>query len=328
MNGTLTDIKGLQVGHYTDDTAATGCTVILCPPNGAVAGYDIRGSAPGTRETDLLRPGNLVQHANAIVLSGGSAFGLDAATGVVRYLEERDIGFHARVAKVPIVPAAILFDLGLGQSDIRPNAESGYEACLNATSDQVKQGSVGAGTGATVAKILGPNHAIKGGLGSASIQMDNGYIVAALFAVNAVGDVINPETGETIAGPRNIESQGFHNSIEILQKRTIDLQPTSPTNTTIGVVATDAPLNKEQVTKLAQMANSGMARALRPAHTMADGDLVFALSTSEEPSGDVDLTALGALAGHVTEKAIVNAAHKAHGLSGVPSAREWLDGNS
>jgi L-aminopeptidase/D-esterase-like protein len=328
MNGTLTDIKGLQVGHYTDKTAATGCTVILCPPTGAVAGYDVRGSAPGTRETDLLRPGNLVQHANAIVLSGGSAFGLDTASGVVRYLEERDIGFHTHVAKVPIVPAAILFDLGLGQSNIRPNADSGYEACLDATEEPVNQGSVGAGTGATIAKILGPNHAIKGGLGSASIQMNNGYIVAALFAVNAIGDVINPKTGETVAGPRNLESQGFHNTIDILQERTIDLQPSSPTNTTIGVVATDAPLNKEQVTKFSQMANSGMARALRPAHTMADGDLVFGLSVAQDSDENVDLTALGALAAHVTEEAIMNATRKAHGLYGVPSAKEWLDGHS
>ena len=322
LNGTITDVRGLRVGHYTDIEAATGCTVLLCPSEGAVAGYDIRGSAPGTRETDLLRPGNLVQRANGFLLSGGSAFGLDAASGVVRYLEEREIGFETRVAKVPIGPGAILFDLGLGRADVRPTAESGYAACQIANDAPVEQGTVGAGTGATLAKSLGRDCSIKGGIGSASLVTGDGYVVAALFAVNAVGDVVDPETGETVAGPRNLSSGGFHNSLDIIQARSRNPQPMTATNTTIGIVATDAPLNKEQVTKLAQMASSGMARSLRPAHTMADGDLVFALSVGEG-NESVDVTGLGAMAARVTERAIVNAAQHATGLAGVPSAQEW-----
>lgn len=321
MNGTITDVSGLRVGHFTNEEAATGCTVVLCPPAGAVGGVDVRGAAPGTRETDLLRPGNLVERVNAVLLSGGSAFGLDAATGVVRYLEERGLGYDTRVARVPIVPAAILFDLGLGRSDVRPDAEAGYRACLAAGDGPVVQGSVGAGTGATVAKTLGRESALKGGIGSASLRTGDGYTVGALFAVNASGDVVDPETGETVAGPRRQEGHGFHNSLEILQARSSQ-PPVLATNTTIGVVATDAPLTKEQANRLALMASSGMARALRPAHSMGDGDVVFALSVGLEP-GPVNLTALGALAARATELAILQAVREAKGLAGVPSAWEW-----
>lgn len=325
MNGTLTDVPGLRVGHVTDLESATGCTVVLCPPHGAVGGVDVRGSAPGTRETDLLAPGNRVERVHAIVLSGGSAFGLDSASGVMRFLDERGIGFDTGVAKVPIVPAAILFDLGLGRSDVRPSAEWGYRACLAASNGPVLQGSVGAGTGATVGKALGKAHNVKGGLGSASLTTHNGYIIGALFAVNATGDIVDPETGTILAGPRKLDSRAFHNTLDLIltgQRRPAASLP--GTSTTIGVVATDAPLTKEQANKLAQMAHAGMARAIRPAHTLSDGDAIFALSVADGPAQPpVDMTALGALAARATELAIVNAIKNATGLAGSPSAWEW-----
>jgi L-aminopeptidase/D-esterase-like protein len=227
---------------------------------------------------------------------------------------------------VPIVPAAILFDLGLGRADVRPDAESGYRACLAASDGPVAQGSVGAGTGATVAKMLGRDSALKGGIGSASLRTGDGYFIGALFAVNASGDVVDPETGETMAGPRR-EDGTFHNSLEILQTRPATPTPVPATNTTIGVVATDAPLTKEEANKLAQMASSGMARALRPAHTIGDGDLLFALRVGEG-TGLVNMTSLGALAAKVVERSIVQAVLEAKGLAGVPSAREWIHGDT
>ena len=321
MYNALTDIPGIRVGHYTDARAATGCTVVLCEA-GAVGGVDISGSAPGTRETDLLRPGNLVQQVHAVLLSGGSAFGLDAAGGVMRYLEERGVGYEMRAARVPIVPAAILYDLGIGDPAVRPGPQEGYLACQAATDGPVAEGSVGAGTGATVGKALGMDFATKGGLGTASTVLPDGTIIAALVAVNAAGDVVDPDTGEVLAGPRSADGRGFLRTLDILKARTQPQPvPAAPSNTTLGVVATNAVLTKEQTNKLAQMADDGYARAIRPSHTMGDGDLVFALATGSKP-GDVQLTTLGAVAAEVMALAIIRAVTQAERLAGVPAARD------
>ena len=317
MYNAVTDVPGIKVGHYTDKEAATGCTVILCE-DGAVAGIDVRGAAPGTRETDSLHPMSLVGRAHAILLSGGSAFGLDAAGGVMRYLEERGYGFDTGVAKVPIVPAAILFDLRLGSAKVRPGPDEGYKACLAASTGPVAEGCVGAGTGATVGKILGPERMTKSGLGTASQRLGNAT-VGAIVAVNAFGDVVDPDTGKIIAGPRDIEKGGFLNTIEIMKKSKESLSSLL-TNTTIGVVATDASLDKEQVNKIAQLAHDGLARTIRPAHTMVDGDAMFALATGKEGPGDV--TMLGAIAAEVVAAAIVRAVTQAEGLAGIPAAKD------
>ena len=318
MFNALTDVAGIKVGHYTDREAATGCTVILCE-QGAIAGVDVRGAAPGTRETDLLRPMNLVQHIHAVLLSGGSAFGLDAAGGVMRYLEERGYGFDMGVAKIPIVPAAILFDLSLGRADVRPGAAEGYKACLTASDKEVVEGSVGAGTGATVGKILGIERATKGGLGTASCQLDKGIIVAALVVVNALGDVIEPETGKIIAGPRQPDGKGFLSTAELLKKG--EQGETNPLNTTLSVVATNASLNKEQVNRLAQMAQDGLARVIRPSHTMFDGDVLFALSLGTKQG---DITVIGSVAAEVVADAILRAIGQAEALAGIPAAKEVM----
>ncbi len=314
MYNAVTDIPGIKVGHYTDKEAATGCTVILCE-DGAVAGVDVRGAAPGTRETDSLRPMSLVGRVHAILLSGGSAFGLDAAGGVMRYLEERGYGLDTGVAKVPIVPAAILFDLRLGSAKVRPGPDEGYKACLAASNGPVAEGCVGAGTGATVGKVLGPERMTKSGLGTASQRLGNAT-VGAIVAVNAFGDVVDPDTGKIIAGPRDIEKGGFVNTIIKMKESLSSL----PTNTTIGVVVTDASLDKEQVNKMAQMAHDGLARTIRPAHTMVDGDAMFALATGKEGPGDV--TMLGAIAAEVVAAAIVRAVTQAEGLAGIPAAKD------
>ncbi|MCJ7515136.1 MAG: P1 family peptidase, partial [Dehalococcoidia bacterium] len=314
-----TDVPGIKVGHYTDSEAATGCTVILCE-TGAVAGVDVRGSAPGTRETDLLRPGNLVEKVQAILLSGGSAFGLDAAGGVMRYLEERGFGHDTIVAKVPIVPAAVLFDLNTGSCKIRPGIEEGYQACLAATEKEVTEGCVGAGTGATVGKILGIECATKSGLGTASRKICDDVIVAAIVAVNAVGDIINHNTGEILAGPRNEKNNGFLSTVELLTGSiNRNIKNPLPTNTTLGVVATNANLTKEQVNKLAQMAQDGIARAINPSHTMYDGDTIFALSAGDKTA---DLTTLGTAAAEVVADAIVRAVQQAETLAGIPAIKD------
>jgi len=317
VNNAITDVQGIKVGHYTDKEAATGCTVVLCE-EGVVAGVDVRGSAPGTRETDALRMTSLVGRVHAILISGGSAFGLDAAGGVMRYLEERGFGFDVGVAKVPIVPAAILFDLRLGSAKVRPGAEEGYKACLAATDGPVAEGSVGAGTGATVGKIMGPERMTKSGLGTASQRTGN-FTVGAIFAVNAFGDVVEPETGVVIAGPRDIEKGGFIGTIEVL-KELRESKSLTPINTVIGVVATDASLDKEQAIKVSQMAHDGLARAVRPAHTMFDGDAIFTLATRREEQGDVTL--IGSIAAEVATTAIVRAIREAEGLCGIPAARD------
>ncbi len=326
MHNAITDVPGIKVGHYTDKEAATGCTVVLCE-EGAVAGVDVRGSAPGTRETDSLRPMSMVGQAHAILLSGGSAFGLEAASGVMRYLEERGYGHDVGVARVPIVPAAILFDLRIGSSRVRPGPEEGYQACLAASSGPVAEGSVGAGTGATVGKILGPERMTKSGLGTASEKVGD-ITIGALVAVNAFGDVVDPETGEVIAGPRDIERDGFFRTIDIMKKIQESKSPI-PTNTTIGVVATDARLNKEQVNKVAQMAHDGLARAIRPAHTMFDGDAIFVLSTKkEEEAGVEDVNIIGSMAAEVVASAVVRAATEAEAVAGVPAAKDVRHGRS
>ena len=332
MNHTLTDIPNLLVGHATDLDAATGCTVILCP-EGATAGVDVRGGGPGTREVALLDPLRAVQQVHAIMLSGGSAFGLAAADGVVRWLEERGHGYETTAARVPIVPSAILYDLGLGSVTVRPTADMGYAACEAASSGPVTEGSVGAGTGATVGKLLGFAQATKSGLGTASRRLD-GFTVAALTAVNAIGDVVDPSTGEIVAGARRPEG-GWANSMALLESRLGQMVADSRRqlgmgqNTTLAVVATDAPLDKVSCTKVAQMAHNGLARAIRPVHTAFDGDTVFALSSpSSGPSGAGtvlglrEASLLGAVAAEVLAEAVLRAARSAMGLHGLPSMGE------
>lgn len=321
----VTAVPGIRVGHYTDEAAATGCTVVLCE-EGAVGGVDVRGSAPGTRETDLLRPGTLVEEVHAVLLSGGSAFGLDAASGVMRYLEERDIGLKFGGATIPIVPAAILFDLGLVRHDVRPGPDEGYAACQNASDGAVAEGSVGAGTGATVAKLLGREHAIKGGIGTSSVHLEDGTIVGAIVAVNAVGGVVDPRTGEVIAGPRS--DKGMLDPWEAVTSgagafKNSGQKSGAPANTTIGVVATNATLTKEQTNKLAAVAHDGLALAIRPAHTMSDGDTLFALATGEvEGRPNVDLICAAATIS--VADAIVRGVRSAKGIGGVPGVREVL----
>ena len=320
MYDSITDVSGVKVGHYTDSRAVTGCTVVLTT-EGAVAGVDVRGSAPGTRETDLLRPLNLVQEAHAIVLSGGSAYGLAAADGVMTYLEEQGVGYPVGVGVVPIVASAILFDLAIGDPSVRPRPENGYQACLSADTSTPLQGSVGAGAGATVGKALGPDRAVKGGLGSASRRVGD-YIVGALVAVNALGSIVGPETGALIAGPRDPSSNAFLDTVDLLENPTAEpVEMSAIQNTTLAVIATDAPLSKEQANKVAQMAHDGLAVAIRPAHTMFDGDVVFALSTGKgEPVSEV--TPIGAAATRALSNAIVNAIARATSLGGVPSVSD------
>jgi len=314
MNNTLTSIEGIQVGHVTDNEGGTGCTVIICPPH-TVGAVDVRGGAPGTRETDLLQPQNHVEEVTAVVLSGGSAFGLGTADGVMRWLDERQIGYKSGSGYiVPIVPAAILFDLAVGKQGVRPTADMGYQACENASSDPVEQGSVGAGTGARIGAMFGNERASKGGIGSASIELDNGLIISALMAVNAVGDVID-EDGRILAGLRAEDGDSF---MGMLNAMTAMLQAESNSdtreNTVIGVVATNAKLSKSHTHKVAQMAHDGIARAVNPSHTMFDGDTIFALSTGEIPSHP---TLIGAYAAEVVAKAIRNAVIHATSLGGV-----------
>jgi len=324
--GAITDVAGIKVGHFTDSRRPTGCTVIMCE-EGAVGAVDVRGAAPGTRETDLLDPINTVQQVHAVVLSGGSAFGLDTATGVMRYLEERGIGFDARVARVPIVPAAILFDLGVGDAKIRPDAEAGYKAAKDATSAAPAEGNVGAGAGATVGKLFGINRAMKGGIGTASIKLPGGkdgkssLTVGAIVAVNAVGDVFDPATGKVIAGARTKDGKALMDAMSAILRG----EPLPPslggTATTIGVVATDVKLDKVQATKVAQMAHDGLARTINPTHTASDGDTIFALATGKS-SRAANVTLIGALAAEAMAQAVLRAVRAAKGISGLPGAAE------
>lgn len=319
MSGAITDVAGLAVGHHTDSRRPTGCTVVLTP-QGAVAGVDVRGAAPGTRETELLSPLNAVEQVHAILLSGGSAFGLDAAAGVMRWLDERGHGIAVGPARVPIVPAAILFDLWVGDASIRPDATAGYAACEAAGTAAPAEGNVGAGTGATLGKLFGIGRAMKGGIGTASVTV-GGITVGALVAVNAMGDVIDPASGRVVAGARTADGKGLLGTMAAWRAGDLPapLQPGGAT--TIGVVATDAVLTKAQANKVAQMAHDGLARCIDPVHTMADGDTIFALATGASGrSGHV--TVLGAFAAQVMTTAVLRAVRAARGLPGLPAAGE------
>ena len=319
--GAITDIAGLKVGHFTDPRRPTGCTVLLCEA-GVVAGVDVRGAAPGTRETDLLHPLATIEQVHALLLTGGSAFGLDAATGVMRWLEERGHGVQVGPARVPIVPAAVLFDLWVGDARIRPDAAAGYAACEAASTAHPVQGSVGAGAGAAVGKLFGIQRAMKGGIGGASIKV-GAITVAALVAVNAIGDVVDPASGRVIAGARADDGRTPLDTLAALVDGQLPAHLMAGMATTIGIVATDALLTKAQTNKLAAMSHDGLSRSINPVHTAGDGDAMFALATggSGKPG---HLTVLGALAAEVTARAVLNAVRAAHGLTDpdLPSARE------
>jgi L-aminopeptidase/D-esterase-like protein len=304
-NNAITDVRGIQVGHAQDEEALTGCTVILCR-QGAVAGVDVRGGAPGTRETDLLDPVNLVEMVHAVVLAGGSAYGLEAATGVMRFLEENKIGLDTGTVKVPIVPAAILYDLSVGRADVRPDAAMGYRAAAAASSSRPAEGNVGAGTGASLGKMRGMKHAMKSGVGTWSMRI-RGLVVGGLVAVNPVGDVVDLQTGKAIAGLRSGAT------LEWMKKSRA--RAAIQSNTVIGVIATNARLTKAGATKVAQMAQDGLARAIRPAHTMFDGDTIFALGTGEQ---EADISTVGAFAAEVMAEAIVRAVRAAGSAGGLP----------
>ncbi len=307
----FTAIEDIKLGHAQTLQAATGCTVILCE-EGATAGVDVRGGAPGTRETDLLNPVNLIEKVHAIFLAGGSAFGLDAAAGIMRYLEEKQVGFDVQVTKVPIVCGAVLFDLGIGDHTIRPDKEMGYQACLNAGNGECRQGNVGAGTGATVGKILGMKRAMKSGLGSYALQVD-ALKIGALVAVNCLGDVIDPDTGEKLVGSLNEDMKTLGNTEDIMVESYPNQKNLFASNTTIGVVATNAELTKSQVTKVASMAQDGYARTMRPAHSMFDGDTIFAVATGKMHA---DLNVIGLLAARVVERAVIAAVKNTTSLCG------------
>ena len=311
MHGGLTDVAGLRVGHFTHPLRPTGCTVVLCEV-GAVAGVDVRGAAPGTRETDLLHPTALVEQVHAVLLSGGSAFGLAAADGVMRWLDERGHGLAVGPARVPIVPAAVLFDLWVGDASIRPDADAGYAACAAAGAGAIAQGNVGAGAGATVGKLFGIERAMKGGIGTASIRV-GAVTVAALVAVNALGDIVDPASGQLLAGARKADGRGLLDSMAAIARGELPAPAVAGMSTTIGVIATDAVLSKTQANKLASMAHDGLARSINPVHTMADGDTLFALATgaSGKPG---HMSVLGALAAEVTARAVMAAIAAAHGL--------------
>jgi L-aminopeptidase/D-esterase-like protein len=305
----ITDVHGIEVGQAQDEEALTGCTVLLCR-QGAVAGVDVRGSAPGTRETDLLDPVNLVEKVHAVVLTGGSAYGLDAASGVMRYLEEQDIGYSMGSIKVPIVPAAVLYDLGLGRAGVRPDAAMGYRAAAAASSDPPAEGNVGAGTGASIGKVRGMDYAMKAGIGTTSIDI-NGLVIGAIVAVNAIGDVVDPSSGMKLAGLRSGTTLAW------MEQNWVP--PSVQSNTVIGAVATNARLTKAQATKVAQMAQDGLAQAIRPAHTMYDGDTIFALATGEV---DADVFTVGSFAAEVVAQAIVRAAKMAVSAGGLPGLKQ------
>jgi L-aminopeptidase/D-esterase-like protein len=318
----LTDIDGILVGHYTSPRRPTGCTVITSR-RPFVAGVDVRGGAPGTRDTELLRAENSLTEIDAIFLSGGSAFGLETATGISRYLEEQGRGFDTGVTRVPIVCGAILFDLMLGDPGIRPDAEAGYEAAKAAKRDPVSEGSVGAGAGATVGKIWGAEHAMKGGLGSWAVTQSNGLKIGALVAVNSLGSIVDPSTGKTIAGVRRKDGKGF---IDIAKKLREGFQPGSPfaANTTLGVVATNAALAKAECTKIAQMAHDAFARCIYPSHMPWDGDTVFAVSTGTWTiRKSMDVGIIGALATDALATAIIRGILKAESWGKFPAAKDY-----
>lgn len=313
-NVKLTSIEGIKVGHAQDLEGATGCTVIICQ-EGAVAGVDVRGGAPGTRETDLLNPLNMMEKVQAVLLTGGSAFGLDAASGVMKYLEEQGIGFDVGVAKVPIVCGAALFDLAIGSSKVRPDKEMGYKACLNAGVNECLEGTIGAGTGATVGKILGPEYAMKGGLGTYALKVGQ-LMVGAIVAVNCLGDVIDPENKEVAAGVLDEDKNSFRNTEYIMLSQYDDKKNLFNGNTTIGSIITNANLTKAQTNKVASMAHNGYGRTIYPVHTMYDGDTIFSLATGKV---EADVNVVGFLAAKVMERAIINGIKNAKSIFGYKS---------
>ena len=320
LNRTITSVPGIEAGHHTDLVNATGCTVVLCR-KGAVGGVDVRGGSPGTRETDLLQPARRVDQLFAVTLSGGSAFGLDAASGVMAWLEEQGVGFRVSPEViVPIVSSAIIYDLGLVNSKVRPGPEEGRAACAAASKDTLAEGTVGAGTGATVAKTGGTPRAVKGGLGSAALKLPSGVTVAAVVAVNSIGGIWDYTNGQLVAGPRR-GGGGFDDPVGVLLDGSPPASPTGPVNTTIGVVATDARLNREESNYLARVSHDGLAITIRPCHTIRDGDTMFAMATGESDA-TADLTALGAAAVEATAQAVLRAVRRATGLGGIPAVSE------
>lgn len=317
--GGITDVKGIRVGHFTDARRPTGCTVLLLDP-GTIVGYDVRGGAAGTRGTESLNLIHPAEDLQALFLSGGSGFGLDVGTGVTRYLEEQGRGVHLAGAVIPLVAGAIIFDLEIGDQHIRPNAEAGYQAAIAAITGPVAEGNVGAGAGASVGKLFGMDAAMKTGLGTASLRVGStDIVVGAIVAVNAVGDVYDPATAKIIAGARDLKQGGYLNTIEkIKHGYGLELPAQSSTNTTIGILATNAKLDRVQVTKIAQMAHDGMARTINPVHTLWDGDTLFAAATGKSDTR-VNHSALGAIAAEVLATAIVRAVTQATSILGLPS---------
>ncbi|SMC70709.1 P1 family peptidase [Sporomusa malonica] len=313
----ITDIPGIQIGNAHDLDAVTGCTVILCE-QGAVTGVDVRGGAPGTRETDLLKSENYVDKVHAVMLAGGSAFGLDAAAGIMQFLEEKGVGFDVGVTKVPIVCGAVLFDLACGDHRVRPDKAMGYQACIAAQRQEFSEGSVGAGTGATVGKFFGSQHAMKGGLGSYCVQVGN-LMLGAVVAVNCFGDVIDPGSGAVLAGAYQDDPFAFLSTEEGMIKQYDKATNAFASNTTIGAIITNAALTKAQANKVASMAHNGYARTMRPAHTMLDGDTIFALSAGHVAA---DVNVVGLLAARVMEQAVISAIKKASPLSGFKSFQD------
>src|SRR3954468_7502542 len=317
-NMTLTAIDGIKVGHFTLAERPTGCTVVLVE-SGATGGVEVSGGAPATRDTDLLSPTKMVERIFGIALSGGSTFGLATGDGVLRFLEEKDVGIVYGNRHIPIVPGASIFDLGVGDARIRPTADCGYRAAQAATADPVREGSVGAGAGATLGKLGGMAHAMKSGVGSAAITMPNGVIVAALVVVNPVGDIVDPATGRIVAGVRTADGTGFADARVMLRSGTP--RGRGGDNSTIGIVATNATLTKAQAGYLAQATDDGYARTIYPIHTVADGDTVFAIATGSK-AGDPDMLTLGALAADVMATAVIRAATQATGLPNLPAVRD------
>jgi len=316
----VTSVPGVRVGHFTLDARPTGCTVVLLPA-GTVGGVDVRGGAPGTRETDVLAADNTVEMVNAVVLSGGSAFGLDAATGVMKFLDEKKIGYPVGNLVVPIVPAAILFDLNVGgHPEVRPDAACGYQAASRAQSGVIEEGSVGAGAGATVGKFAGAGRAMKGGIGSAALSAADGLIVSAIVAVNAAGTVIDPRTAKPVAGVRSADGKTLEDPFALVRRggaQTARLVE----NTTIGVVVTNAKLTKAQARRVAEMAHDGLARAIVPAHTPSDGDTLFAMGTGSL-ARETNVSLVGQLAAEAVSDAILRAVRLAKGLPGFPSVSD------
>jgi L-aminopeptidase/D-esterase-like protein len=310
--GAITDVAGVEVGHFTDTRRPTGCTVVIVR-EGAVAGVGVRGAAPGTRETDLLAPTHLIERVHGVLLAGGSAWGLDAASGVMRWLEEQGVGFPVGPLRLPIVPGAVLFDLMLGDASVRPDAAAGYRACELASAKAPAQGNVGAGTGAVVGKIFGIERAMKGGIGSASVTVE-GITVGALVACNAVGDVIDPDTAQVVAGARSRNGKSLFDSRRALLRGEAPKPLLAGTNTTIGVIATDAVITKAQASRLATMAHDGLARCINPVHTMSDGDTLFALGTGRA-GGALGMMTLGTMAAEATAMAVLRAVRAAQGIT-------------